>query len=111
MVAIKHALEQGLSALRAAVLGNLAYAAKHLQQLAALVQPLLSSPFVGEGAAWDATVALARSLPKPLRGAAASAATALQLVQLGGGAFTGAPHCSANKSRSNQAGMIASSAA
>ena len=90
-MAIQQRLTLALQALTGAVLGNLEHTAQHLQQLAALVQPLLSSPLVGEGPAWDASAALARCLPGPLRKAAPSVATALQLVQLGRGAFTGGP--------------------
>lgn len=89
---IQHRLSLALLALRGAALGNAAFTAQHLQQLAALVQPLLASPLVGEDAAFGAAAALASSLPRPLCQRAVSIAAALRLVALGGGVFTGVHH-------------------
>lgn len=54
----------------------------HIEQLQALIQPLLQSPLVGEGPAFDAEVAVASSLPGKLGRHALAVATALQVVEL-----------------------------
>jgi hypothetical protein len=78
--AIKDRLDKGLAALAAAVTGNQAYAAKQLDDLKPFVLPLLASPVVGEGSAYDAAYALARCLPGALHDAAFAVASALQMV-------------------------------
>jgi len=61
-----------------------------LEQLMQYVTPLLASPLVGEGGAYEAVLAMARCLPSPaLAAAAVPIATALRLVQMS--AATGAP--------------------
>ena len=78
--AIKDRLDRGLTALAAAVKGNPDFAAEQLDDLKPLVLPLLASPLVGEGSAYDAAYALARCLPTALRTAAYAVASALQMV-------------------------------
>ncbi len=78
--AIKDRLDKGLTALASAVTGNQAYAAKQLDDLKPFVLPLLASPVVGEGSAYDAAYALARCLPGALHEAAFAVASALQMV-------------------------------
>ena len=78
--AVKDRLDTGLTALASAVLGNPGYAAKQLDDLKSLVLPLLASPIVGEGSAYDAVYALARCLPGSLHDAAFAVASALQMV-------------------------------
>ena len=55
---------------------------QNIERLEAFVQPLLQSPLVGEGPAFDAQVAVAKSLPGKLGRHALSVATALQVVEL-----------------------------
>lgn len=78
--AIKQRLDTGMAALASTVAGNPAYAAKQLDDLKPLVLPLLASPIVGEGSAYDAAYALARCLPAALHDAAFAVASALQMV-------------------------------
>lgn len=78
--AIKDCLDTGMAALASTVAGNPAYAAKQLDDLKSLVLPLLASPIVGEGSAYDAAYALARCLPAALHDAAFAVASALQMV-------------------------------
>lgn len=78
--AMKERLDTGMTALASAVTGNTTYAAQQLGDLKPLVLPLLASPIVGEGSAYDAAYALARCLPGSLHDAAFAVATALQLV-------------------------------
>ena len=78
--AIKDRLDTGMAALASTVAGNPAYAAKQLDDLKPLVLPLLASPIVGEGSAYDAAYALARCLPGALHDAAFAVASALQMV-------------------------------
>lgn len=78
--AIKDRLDTGLTALASAVEGNPAFAAQQLDDLKPLVLPLLASPLVGEGSAYDAAYALARCLPSSLHSAAYAVATSLQMV-------------------------------
>lgn len=77
---IKDRLDIGLAALASSVIGNPAYAAQQLDDLKPLVLPLLASPIVGEGSAYDAACALARCLPGALHDAAFAVASALQMV-------------------------------
>ena len=76
---IKKRLDTGLAALASTVTGNPAYAAQQLDDLKPLVLPLLASPIVGEGSAYDAAYALARCLPGALHDAAFAVASALQM--------------------------------
>lgn len=69
-----------MAALASTVAGNPAYAAQQLDDLKPLVLPLLASPIVGEGSAYDAAYALARCLPGALHDAAFAVASALQMV-------------------------------
>ena len=78
--AIKGRLDTGLTALAAAVTGNPSFAAQQLDDLKPLVLPLLASPLVGEGSAYDAAHTLARCLPSALQDAAYAVASALQMV-------------------------------
>lgn len=78
--AIKDRLDIGMAALASTVAGNPAYAAQQLDDLKPLVLPLLASPIVGEGSAYDAAYALARCLPGALHNAAFAVASALQMV-------------------------------
>ena len=78
--AIKDRLDKGLTALASAVRGNQSYAARQLDDLKPFVLPLLASPLVGEGSAYDAAYGLARCLPGALHEAAFAVASALQLV-------------------------------
>lgn len=78
--AIKDRLDRGLTALAAAVKGNPDFAAEQLDDLKPVVLPLLASPLVGEGSAYDAAYALAQCLPTALRTAAYAVASALQMV-------------------------------
>lgn len=80
MQAIKDRLDTGLTALAAAVTGNPSFAAQQLDDLKPLVLPLLASPLVGEGSAYDAAHTLARCLPSALQDAAYAVASALQMV-------------------------------
>lgn len=79
---IKARLEAGLAALAAAAAGDAAFTSSHLEDVAPLAAPLLASPLVGEGAAWEAVRAMAAALPRGLNIAATSLATALRLVSL-----------------------------
>lgn len=58
------------------------WALEHIEELQALIQPLLQSPLVREGPAFDAEVSLAKSLPGKLGQHALSVATSLQIVEL-----------------------------
>ena len=53
VVEVKRRLEQGLNVLSAAALGDPAWALGQIDYLESLVQPLLDSPLVGEGAAFQ----------------------------------------------------------
>lgn len=77
---IKDRLDIGLAALASTATGNPAYAAQQLDGLKPLVLPLLASPIVGEGSAYNAAYALARCLPGALHDAAFAVASALQMV-------------------------------
>ena len=77
---IKDHLDKGLAALASAVTGNQTFAAKQLDDLKPFVLPLLASPLVGEGSAYDAAYGLARCLPGALHDAAFAVASALQMV-------------------------------
>ncbi|KAK9840722.1 hypothetical protein WJX81_000165 [Elliptochloris bilobata] len=79
---IRDRLARGLQALAGAAMGNLPFTAQRLEAYAALVTPLLSSPLVGEGAAFTAAHALAASLPGELGRRALAVACSLRLVEL-----------------------------
>ena len=83
MQGIKDRLELGLYALAAAASGNPAFTATAIQQLAALVDPLTSSPLVGATAAYEASLQLCRSLGPALEAHAGDLAAALRLARLG----------------------------
>jgi len=85
VVGVRDGLARGLRALAGAAVGNLAFTAQRLEAYAALVVPLLSSPLVGEGAAFAAAHALAASLPGALGRDALAVACSLRLVELGQG--------------------------
>ena len=82
VLGIQRRLKTGLRALAGAAAGDRAWTAEHLDGLKALAQPLLASPLVGEGAAFDAVHALARALPEALGDEALSVACSLRLVEL-----------------------------
>ena len=79
---VKERLDAGLHALAAVAAGNPDFAAEHMDALKSLVLPLLGSPIVGEGSAFTAVYALARSLPRGLALNANAVACALRLVEL-----------------------------
>ena len=82
MQGVKERLDAGLHALAAVAAGNPDFAAEHMDALKALVLPLLGSPIVGEGSAFTAVYALAKSLPRGLALNANAVACALRLVEL-----------------------------
>ena len=87
---VKRTLELGLAVLAAMAIGSPGFVHERLDQLTQHVNPLLASPLVGEGAAFQAALALARCLPPPaLVAAAVPIAAALRLVQMSDA--TGAP--------------------
>jgi hypothetical protein len=90
VVALRETLARGLRALGGAARGNPVFTLDHLQELAGLVLPLLASPLVGEGAAFDAVRALAASLPDPLDRQSLAVACALRVVEEGS---PGRPSC------------------
>ncbi len=75
-------LERGLDALAGAALGNKKFTADHLEDFLGLVLPLLGSPLVGEGAAFEAVHALAQCLPGDLGKHGLAVARALRLEEL-----------------------------
>ena len=79
---IQQHLERGLVALAGAASGNRAFTAQHLADFLGLVLPLLGSPLVGEGAAFEAVRSLAQCLPGVLGKQGLSVARALRLVEL-----------------------------
>ena len=78
---IKARLEQGLRALAGAVSGNLPFTREALGDFAPLVDPLMTSPLVGDGAAFEASLQLCRSLDPALAPFAANMAVALRLAR------------------------------
>ena len=82
MQGVKDRLDAGLHALAAVAAGNPDFAAEHLDALKSLVFPLLGSSIVGEGSAFTAIYALAKSLPRGLARNANAVACALRLVEL-----------------------------
>ncbi len=79
---IRDTLAHGLSALGASASGAPAWALHNLNELSPLALPLLTSPLVGEGAAFACTRQLAGCLPGPLRRYAADVASALRVTRL-----------------------------
>jgi hypothetical protein len=79
---VKQTLELGLAVVAAVGACSRSFIAERLDQLTPLVSPLLASPLVGEGAAYEAMLALARCLPPPLATAAVPIAVALRLVEM-----------------------------
>ncbi len=82
VIAVQHKLERGLYALAGAAQGNRGFTADHLEDFLGLVLPLLGSPIVGEGAAFEAVHALAQCLPSTLGSHGLAVARALRLVEL-----------------------------
>ena len=80
--AVKERLDRGLTVLAAVCLGNPPFTAERLESLSHLVTPLLDSPLVGEGSAFEAMLALARCLPEGLGRSALAISTSLRLVVL-----------------------------
>ena len=85
---MKQTLELGVAVVCAVSSGSPNFIFERLDQLTPLISPLLASPLVGEGAAYNAMLALARCLPPPLGAAAVPIAAALRLVEMS--AATGA---------------------
>lgn len=79
---IQKKLKRGLAALSAVALADPEWTLSNIPVLQALLEPLLHSPLVGEGAAFEAQVAVARSLPGALRRQSIPVAAALRTVQL-----------------------------
>ena len=80
---IKQRLELGLATIAAMAAGCLSFIQDRLDQLMQYVTPLLASPLVGEGSAYEAALALARCLPTTaLAAAAVPIAAALRLVHM-----------------------------
>ena len=82
VVKIQRTLERGLNALAAAALGDKSWTLVQIDYLEGLVQPLLQSPLVGEGAAFDAQEVIARSLPGVLGRQSLAVTAALRAVEL-----------------------------
>ncbi len=82
VVRIQQHLERGLAALAGAASGNRAFTTQHLADYLDLVLPLLGSPLVGEGAAFEAVRSLAECLPGVLGEHGMAVARALRLVEL-----------------------------
>jgi hypothetical protein len=89
VVEIRDKLARGLQALAGATRGNPVFTLDHLQELAGLVMPLMASPLVGEGAAFEAAQTLATCLPDPLDRQSLAVACALRAVSLGPGSIPG----------------------
>lgn len=85
VVEIRDKLARGLEALAGAARGNPVFTLDHLQELSGLVMPLMASPLVGEGAAFEAARALATCLPDPLDRQSLAVACALHAVAMGSG--------------------------
>lgn len=82
MAEIKKQLERGLHTLSALALGDPSWTLGHIASLEAFLQPLLHSPLVGEGAAFEAQEAVTRSLPGQLGQQSILVSAALRAVQL-----------------------------
>lgn len=80
MAAVKEKLERGIAVLAAVCEGNPGATAERLEEPSALLTPLLASPLVGEAAAFQALLGLARCLPSGLAASSLAIATALRLV-------------------------------
>ncbi|KAK9866109.1 hypothetical protein WJX84_009505 [Apatococcus fuscideae] len=79
---LRDRLDRGSRALCGMVSGHPLFAAEHLNEIAPLVTPLLASPVVGDGSAFDAVVALAGCMPRGLADGKVAIAAALRLVEL-----------------------------
>lgn len=82
VAAIKDRLDRGLELAAVSSVAAPRFTCVHLDELSALVQPLLSSTLVGDSTAFHACAALAKCLPAPLGGKAFTLTSALRLVQL-----------------------------
>lgn len=82
MAGIRDRLAQGLGALGACASGAPAWAASQLDALSPLVTPLLTSPLVGEGAAFACTCQLAACLRGGVGWHAADVASALRTTRM-----------------------------
>lgn len=82
VLALRDRLDRGCHALSGMVSGHPHFAAEHLYEIAPLVMPLLASPLVGTGSAFDAVVALAGCMPRGLADDKVAIAAALRLVEL-----------------------------
>jgi hypothetical protein len=82
VVEVRETLARGLTALGAFAGGNPAFAAAHLSELSAPAAPLLTSPLVGDAAAFACVRQLAACLPGALGWRALDVAAALRLVAL-----------------------------
>ncbi|GMH32908.1 hypothetical protein BSKO_00742 [Bryopsis sp. KO-2023] len=78
---IQRKLSVGLHAIGAMVKGNKRFCSESLDELDTMM-PLLTSPLVGEGAAFDYAVALASCLPDKLGASCLSVACALRLIMI-----------------------------
>lgn len=78
---IKARLELGLQALAGAASGNLPFTREALGDFSSLVDPLMTSPLVGDGAAYEASLQLCQSLDDSLKPYAADVAVALRLAR------------------------------
>ena len=81
ILGIKARLELGLQALAGAASGNLSFTREALGDFSPLVDPLMTSPLVGDGAAYEASLQLCRSLDDSLKPFAADMAVALRLAR------------------------------
>ena len=82
VVSLRDRLDRGCHALSGMVSGHPHFAAEHLNEIAPLVTPLLASPLVGTGSAFDAVVAMADCMPRGLADDKVAIAAALRLVEL-----------------------------
>lgn len=98
VVRLQQRLAHGLDALAGAALGDRGYSAEHLEEMLGLVMPLLGSPLVGEGSAFEAVWALAQCLPGAIGQHGLAVARSLRIVELSKyGARTCAPQLFAGK--------------
>jgi hypothetical protein len=79
---LQQRMANGLDALAGAALGNASFTAQHLEDILPLVMPLLGSPLVGEGAAFEAVHALAQCLPGTIGQHGLAVARSLRVVEL-----------------------------
>ncbi len=79
---VRDTLSRGLSTLGASASGAPAWALPNLDQLSRLALPLLTSPLVGDGAAYCCVRQLALCLPGALGSHAGDVASALRVTRL-----------------------------